>query len=91
MRILELPAIRGLLAERTSFAPGRELAEALAPVAQLPEADRLQDETEAARALLRAVPSAGLRGATDIRDAIRRARLGGRLDPDQLWATASTV
>ncbi|MEK6620368.1 MAG: endonuclease MutS2, partial [Chloroflexota bacterium] len=91
LRILELPAVRALLAERTSFAPGRELAEALAPVAEVAEADRLQDETEAARALLRAVPSAGLRGAADIRDAIRRARLGGRLDADQLWATASTV
>ena len=28
---LELPAVRALLAERTAFAPGRELAEALFP------------------------------------------------------------
>jgi DNA mismatch repair protein MutS2 len=88
---LEYPAIRALLAERTSLAPGRELAEALAPTSDLVDAERLQDETAAARALLRAQPSAGLGGARDIRDALRRARLGGTLDTDQLIAVADTV
>ena len=88
---LEFPAIRRLLADRTAFAPGRELAEALHPTTDLREAERLQDETAAARALLRASPSAGLRGARDIRDALRRARLGGALDPEQLVAVADTV
>jgi len=88
---LELPAIRALLAERTSFAPGRELAEALAPTADLAEAERLQAETAAARDLLRAEPSTGLGGAHDIREALRRARLGGTLDPEQLVAIADTV
>jgi DNA mismatch repair protein MutS2 len=88
---LELPAVRRLLAERTAFAPGRELAEAVFPTSDLREAERLQDETAAARALLRASPSAGLRGARDVRDALRRARLGGALDPDQLLAVADTV
>ncbi|MDP9281773.1 MAG: endonuclease MutS2, partial [Chloroflexota bacterium] len=78
---LEYPAIRALLAERSSFTPGRELAEALTPVTDVREADRLQDETAAARNLLRAQPSAGIGGARDIRDALRRARLGGSLDP----------
>ncbi|HEV8536571.1 MAG TPA: endonuclease MutS2 [Candidatus Limnocylindria bacterium] len=88
---LELPAIRALLAERTSFAPGRELASALAPTTDLREAERLQDETAAARDLLRASPSSGLRGARDIREPLRRARLGGALDPAQLIAVADTV
>jgi len=88
---LELPVVRDLLAERTAFAPGRELAEALFPTTDLREAERLQDETAAARDLLRANPSSGLRGARDIRDALRRARLGGTLDPVQLVAVAETV
>jgi DNA mismatch repair protein MutS2 len=88
---LELPAIRSLLAERTAFTPGRELAEALAPTADLREAERLQDETAAARDLLRASPSSGLRGARDIRDSLRRARLGGALDPEQLQAVGDTI
>jgi DNA mismatch repair protein MutS2 len=88
---LEFPRIRELLAERTSFAPGRELADALMPVTDVREAERLQDETAAARDLLRAQRSAGLGGARDVRDALRRARLGGSLDPQQLTEIADTI
>ncbi|HEU5287844.1 MAG TPA: endonuclease MutS2, partial [Candidatus Limnocylindria bacterium] len=80
-----------LLAERSSFVPGRELAESIVPTSDLRDAERLQDETAAARALLRAQPSAGIGGARDIRDALRRARLGGALDPEQLLMVADTV
>ena len=88
---LEFTTVRELLAERTSFAPGREGALALEPQTELTAAERLQDETAAAKALLRAAPSAGLRGAQDIRDPLRRADLGGILDPEQLLAVAGTV
>jgi DNA mismatch repair protein MutS2 len=88
---LEYPAIRALLAERSSFTPGRELAESLTPVTDTRDADRLQDETAAARDLLRAQPSSGIGGARDIRDALRRARLGGSLEPLQLIEIADTI
>jgi DNA mismatch repair protein MutS2 len=88
---LELPAVRRLVADRTAFAPGRELAEALLPTSDLREAERLQDETAAARDLLRRSPSSGLRGARDIRDSVRRAKLGGTLDVVQLVGVADTV
>jgi len=88
---LEYPAIRALLAERTSLAPGRELAESLVPTTDVREAERLQDETAAARDLVRAQPSAGIGGARDIRDALRRARLGGTLDTTQLIEIAGTI
>jgi len=88
---LEFTTVRGMLAERTSFTPGRERALALEPVSDLGSAERLQDETAAAKALLRAVPSAGLRGAQDIRDPLRRADLGGILDPEQLLSISATV
>ena len=91
LRILELTTVRQIVAERTAFTPGRELAEAMTPVTDHGDAERLQDETEAARALMRASPSAGLRGARDIRDALRRARLGGVLDPEQLGSVGQTV
>ena len=91
LRILEITAVRELLAERTSFTPGRELALAIAPVTDLGDAERLQEETQAARDMVRATPSAGLRGARDIRDALQRARLGGMLDPEQLVGIAATV
>lgn len=88
---LELPAVRALLAEHSAFIPGRELAEAIVPVTVLRDAERMQDETAAARTMLRAQPSAGIGGARDIRDALRRARLGGALDPDQLLAIGDTI
>jgi len=91
LRVLELTAVRELLAERTSFTPGRELAMTIAPATDLGDAQRLQDETEAARELVRVTPSAGLRGARDIRDALQRARLGGVLDPEQLVGVAATI
>jgi DNA mismatch repair protein MutS2 len=91
LRVLELTEVRRLVAERTSLTPGRELAEVMEPATDLADAERLQDETQAARDLVRATPSAGLRGARDIRDALRRARLGGVLDPEQLGAIAATV
>ncbi|HEV2010092.1 MAG TPA: endonuclease MutS2 [Candidatus Limnocylindria bacterium] len=79
------------MSERTSFTPGRERALTLEPESDLAAAERLQDETAAAKALIRATPSAGLRGAQDIRDPLRRADLGGILDPEQLLAIAVTV
>ena len=88
---LEFTTVRELLAERTSFAPGRERALELEPETDLAAAERLQDETAAAKTLVRATPSAGLRGAQDIRDPLRRADLGGILDPEQLLAIAATV
>ena len=88
---LEFTTVRELLAERTSFTPGRERALALEPETDLAAAERLQDETAAAKALVRATPSAGLRGAQDIRDPLRRADLGGILDPEQLLAIATTI
>ncbi len=88
---LEFTTVREMLAERTSFAPGHERALALAPETDIAIAERLQDETAAAKALVRAKPASGLRGAQDIRDPLRRADLGGILDPEQLLAIASTV
>ena len=88
---LELPAVRSLLAERSAFAPGRELAEVIEPTSDLADAERLQDETAAARTMIRAQPSAGIGGARDIRDGLRRARLGGALEPGQLLEIADTI
>ena len=88
---LEFTTVREMLAERTGFAPGHELALTLEPATALADAERLQDETAAARQLLRDVPSAGIGGAKDIRDALRRAALGGILDPGQLVAIGETT
>src|ERR671935_1232596 len=91
LRRLEYPRVQELLAERTSFAPSRELAETLAPTIELHEAERLQEETAAARLALRNMPSLSIAGARDIRAHVRRAALGGRLDPRELLEIAETI
>jgi DNA mismatch repair protein MutS2 len=90
IEILEFPLVRARLAERTSFAPSRRLAEALVPESDATLVTRGLDETDEARSLLEERPGVGVAGARDIGSAIERAARGGRLDPQQfldIWAT----
>ena len=91
LRRLEYPRLRERLAEQTAFEPSRELAEALVPTTDLREAERLQEETAAARLALRNMPSLSIAGARDIRTHVRRAALGGMLDPRDLLEIAETI
>ena len=87
LRRLEFPAIRQQLGALCSFAPSRELAEALAPVADRGQIQRWQEETAEARRFL-----AGFGGLpaplVDVRAALRRAEKGGRLGGAELVAVA---
>jgi DNA mismatch repair protein MutS2 len=88
--ILEFPLVRARLAEKTSFAPSRRLAEALVPESDAVLVTRGLDETDEARSLLEERPGVGVAGARDIGGAIERAARAGRLDPQQfldIWAT----
>jgi len=88
--ILESPAVRERLAERTAFGPSRRLAEALSPESDPVLVTRGLDQTDEARSLLEERPGVGVMGARDIGPAIERAARGGRLDPQQfldVWVT----
>jgi DNA mismatch repair protein MutS2 len=90
IEILEFPLVRASLAERTSFAPSRRLADALVPESDPVLVTRGLDETDEARSLLEERPGVGVAGARDIGSAIERAARGGRLDAQQfldIWAT----
>jgi DNA mismatch repair protein MutS2 len=89
--LLEFPAVRARLAERTSFDPSRRLAEALAPSSDEVIVRRGLDETDQARALLQERPGVGIGGAHDIDPWIGRAARGGRLDPAQFMEIADTL
>jgi len=84
LRVLEWPKVRELVATRTSFSLSRELAGQLSPSKDLAEATRnLALTTEGVRLLWKhGEPPFG--GASDIRQVVGRARLGGILDPEQL-------
>jgi DNA mismatch repair protein MutS2 len=89
--LLEFPAVRGRLAEATSFPPSRRLAESLEPSDDPVIVGRGLDETDQMRALLEERPGVGIGGAHDIGPAIERAARGGRLEPVQFLEIADTL
>ena len=89
--LLEFPAVRARLAERTSFDPSRRLAEDLEPSDDPVIVARGLDETDQARALLQDRPGVGIGAAHDIEPWIGRAARGGRLDPMQFLEIMETL
>jgi DNA mismatch repair protein MutS2 len=80
-----------MLATKTSFSAGRELALALAPTADPYLVERWQATTEEARRLPSLKPGLTLGGAHDVRPIAQRASLGGLLQPLELLDVASTA
>jgi DNA mismatch repair protein MutS2 len=89
--LLEFPAVRLRLAEKTSFGPSQRLAEALAPSDDPVIVRRGLDETDQARSLLQDRPGVGIGAAHDIEPWVGRAMRGGRLDPQQFLEIAETL
>lgn len=91
LRVLEWPKVRELVAERTSFSLSRERINQLVPSTQLAEVRRQQSLTSEAVRLLWKHGEPPFGGASDVRGALGRARLGGVLDPGQLLAVADLL
>ncbi len=89
--LLEFPEVRRRLAEHTSFAPSRRLAEALQPSSDPVLVKRWLDETDEARGLLSERPGVGVGGARDIGQWVERAARGGRLDAGNLLEVLVTL
>ena len=90
LQVLELDAIRALLADETSFAGGHELAVALAPSTDPIVVARRQAETAEAVLLIDG-GAPRLAGAHDVRPAATAAVRSAVLQPDQLAAIADTA
>ena len=91
LRALEFGAIVELLAEKTAFAPSRELAEGALPVANARHVELLQEQTDEAARLIEEQAQATVGGARDIRAALDRAGRGGRLTAAELLEVADTL
>lgn len=89
--LLEFPAVRARLADKTSFSPSRRLAEALEPSDDPVIVARGLDETDQARSLLQERSGVGIGSAHDIEPWIGRAARGGRLDPAHFLEIADTL
>jgi DNA mismatch repair protein MutS2 len=91
LRALEFAAIVDQLADLTAFGPSRELAEAALPLADASHVGLLHDQTDEASRLLVEQSQATIGGARDVRQALERARRGGRLSPSDLIDIAETL
>ncbi|HET7082559.1 MAG TPA: endonuclease MutS2 [Candidatus Limnocylindria bacterium] len=91
LRALEFAAIVDQLADLTAFGPSRELAGATLPMADPVHVGLLQDQTDEASRLLTEQSQATIGGARDVRQALERARRGGRLAPTDLLEIAETL
>ncbi|HCW51783.1 MAG TPA: endonuclease MutS2 [Clostridiales bacterium] len=90
LEVLEFDKIRRLLAEETSFGPGRDAALALEPVTDPAAVERAQRETSEARSLLDRGEGVPLGGLRDIRPFLADARAGALLEPSQLLDIVQT-
>ncbi|MBA3687458.1 MAG: endonuclease MutS2 [Chloroflexi bacterium] len=91
LRALEFGSIVEELAALTAFGPSREMAEAAMPLADAVHVGLLQDQTDEASQLLVEQSQATIGGARDVRQALERARRGGRLAPTDLLEIAETL
>lgn len=91
LRALEFAQIVERLAELTAFAPSQELAEATMSLADRVHVGLLQDQTDEATLLLAEQSQATIGGARDVRQALERARRGGRLAAADLLEIADTL
>jgi DNA mismatch repair protein MutS2 len=91
LRALEFAAVVEQIAELTAFGPSRELASATLPVANAAHVALLQDQTDEATRLIYEQARVGIGGARDIREALGRARRGGRLTALELLDVAETA
>jgi DNA mismatch repair protein MutS2 len=91
LSVLEFDKIRERLAERTSFAAGRELALALEPSNSRAVVQRALQETTEARLLLELQPEFSVRRAHDVRAPAEHAGRGVTLEPEVLLDVRDTL
>jgi len=87
---LELDKVLARLAAHTAFSASHALALALEPTTDVAEARRRQAATAEARTLRAQRPTLTVGGAHDVRPLLRRAAVGGVLQPTELLDVAST-
>ena len=81
---LEYHKIIALLQECTSFSISKEIAGEIQPLTDISEIISRQKETTEAKEILRREPDVPLGGMRDIRNLLRKAEIGGVLEPSEL-------
>lgn len=88
---LEYNKIIDRLVQFCSFQLGKELAAALEPSLEIDEINRWLSETTEAKEVLRLFPSFTLGGIRDIRPALKKAQVGGIIEPGEFLHIFDTL
>ncbi len=91
IRVLELPQLLELLAQRAVSEEAKARALALSPCTDVRDVGRLQDETDAARAQIVRRGAPGFSGVKNVGEALSRAERGGMLSTYELLRIAGLL
>lgn len=91
MKVLEFRKIIDQLIEKTETSLGAELASQLLPSSEIDKVQHSQDETDEAMTILRLNKAIPLGGIADIREALKRSKIGGILNENQCLNIADTI
>ena len=91
IKTLELPAVLKMLAEQTNSAESREKALAIVPQTDVDDVRRLQDETDAARAMIGLKGSPAFDRIKPVAESLFRADHGGALNTRELLDIAGLL
>lgn len=91
LKTLEFDKIKQLLIEHASSTLGEKRIKELKPSSSFTEVVTMQEETDEAAQVLRLKGNVPLSGIYDIRPHIKRAAIGGILNPIELMQIASTM
>lgn len=91
LQTLEYRKILNTLSQYAQTSMGAERTEQLRPVTELEDVKHLLAATDQAYTVDRLKGTPSFSGVTDINEALKRARIGGTLNPHELLATANTI
>lgn len=89
--VLEFDRIIQMLKDQAVSSLGKESANRLKPSTDLSEVIRLQEETDEAVSVVRLYGNVPLGGIVDIRPSVKRAEMGGVLNPQECLDIAGTI
>lgn len=90
-KTLEFDKILNMLEEQASSSLGKELVHELTPCAEYGQISRMQQETSEAVSILLRKGNFSLQGAADLRNILKRVRIGAMLSSAELLQVAHTI
>lgn len=91
LHTLEYRKVLNTLSQYTQTSMGTKAAEELKPSVQLEDVKQLLAATDQAYTVDRLKGSPSFSGITDVNDSLKRARIGGTLNPHELLSVANTI